>query len=242
MADASASTSTSNRIDAAQLLTHAPADALTSYFALEHDARRTKIHLRTDSRGRTLAFVCVCQTGIDLFRPLVVMRGPDSNALQDVLREALVPNRQYLFSASPNIQPDLAALCTISGESINAIYTLSRTAFRPVTNILVVGSKTPDRMLRASIAARNGGNAAEAGTSWLSSRFGEVYVQVLEGARGRGLGKSVVSAVSNDLLALNLTPLYITRTENKPSRALAERVGYQDTGTFEFSGACMRHA
>jgi hypothetical protein len=238
MADAS----TAQRIDAAQLLTHKPADALTSYFALEHDARRTKFYLRTDSLGRTLAFVCVCQTGIDLFRPLVVMRGTDSAALTDALREALIPNRQYLFSAPPGAQPDIAAVCAISGESVNAVYTLTRTAFRPITNLLVVSSRTPDQLLRASIAARHGGNAAEAGTSWISTRYGEVFVQVVDGARGRGLGKSVVSAVSNDLLAMSRTPLYITRTDNKPSRALAERLGYADTGAFEFSGACIRNA
>ncbi|NJM40187.1 MAG: hypothetical protein HC853_05195 [Anaerolineae bacterium] len=68
---------TQQRVSAAMLLTTKPSDALASYFALEHDEKRTKLTVREDERGRTLAFVAVCQTGIDLFRPLVIARGDD---------------------------------------------------------------------------------------------------------------------------------------------------------------------
>ena len=54
----------------AGLLSTQPADALASYFALEHDSRRTRLFVRNDARGRATAFVAVCQTGIDLFAPL----------------------------------------------------------------------------------------------------------------------------------------------------------------------------
>jgi ribosomal protein S18 acetylase RimI-like enzyme len=225
------------RIDAAQLLTNNPVDALTSYFALEHDPKRVKLYLRTAVSGRSLAFVAVCQTGLDLFRPLIVMRGDDSSALRDALKEALSPGRQYLLNAPPALQPDIAAVCSLSGESINAIYTLSALDHTPVVNIMVQTSATPDGMLRASVAARDGSNAAEAGTSWISSRYGEVFVQVAESVRRRGLGKSVVSAVCTQLLQRNRAPLYITRTDNVASRKLAERLGFQDTGAFELSGA-----
>lgn len=225
------------RIDAAQLLTNNPVDALTSYFALEHDPKRVKLFLRTAVSGRSLAFVAVCQTGLDLFRPLVVMRGDDSSALRDALKEAIAPGRQYLLNAPPSLQPDITALCSLSGESINAIYTLAAADHKPVVNIMVQTSSTPDGMLRASVPARDGGNAAEAGTSWISSRYGEVFVQVAEAVRRRGLGKSVVSAVCTPLLQRNRTPLYITRTDNIASRRLAERLGFYDTGAFELSGA-----
>lgn len=232
-----AEANTQLRIDAAQLLSHNAGDALTSYFALEHDTRRVKLHLRTAASGRTLAFVAVCQTGLDLFRPLVVMRGDDSSALRDALKEALAPRRQYLLSAPPTLQPDITALCELSGDSVNAIYTLNAANHTPVVNIMVQTSSTPDGMLRASVPARDGTNAAEAGTSWISTRFGEVFVQVAETVRGRGLGKSVVSAVCTNLLQRKRTPLYITRTDNVASRKLAERLGFQDTGGYELSGA-----
>lgn len=227
---------TTLRIDAAQLLTHAPADALATYFALEHDSRRTKLHLRTNSAGRTLAFVAVCQTGLDLFRPLVVMRANDSAALRDALSEALSPRRQYLLNAPPSLQPDIVSLCDLAGESVNVIYSLQAAAYKPVVNILAQSSRTPDGMLRASIPARDGGNAAEAGTSWISQRYAELYVQVAESVRRRGLGKSVVSVVCAALIERKRTPLYVTRVDNTASRVLAETLGFRESGAVELSG------
>jgi RimJ/RimL family protein N-acetyltransferase len=225
---------------ASQLLTDHPSDALTSYFALEHDPRRTRLFARTNDKGRTLAFVAISQTGLDLFRPLAVMRGEDMTALQDVLREALASRRQYLFNAPPTLQPDLETVAQLHGESVNAIYSLSAEDFKPVVNILVQNSRTPDGLLRASIRTRDGSNAAEAGTSWISSRYAEIFVHVIEAARHRGLGKSVVSAVSAQVLEMNRTPLYVCATSNTPSQRLAERLGYRNTGAFELSGALSR--
>jgi predicted RecB family endonuclease len=224
------------RVDAAQLLSTAPADALASYFALEHDAKRTRLYLRADRTGRTQAFVAVCQTGLDLFRPMVVMRAADDAALLDALGEALVANRHYLLSAPPSLRPVIDRMCVLNGESVNAVYTLSRADFKPVVNLLVVTSKTPDGLLRASIGARDGSNAAEAGTSWISTRYGEVFVNVHESLRNRGLGKSVVSSVCTELLERKRTPLYVTRTDNSASRKLAERLGFVDTSAFELTG------
>lgn len=221
----------------APLLTTQPVDALASYFALEHDARRTKITVRTDARQQPLAFVAVCQTGIDLFRPLVVVRGDDPAALSDALREALAPGRQYLFSAPVTLRPDLERLAHLHGETTNSILTLSRSDFQPVINILVQTSRSPDGLLRASIRARDEGHAAEAGTTWISTRYAEVFVRVAESVRNRGLGKSVVSAVSAQILDLNRTPLYSAARDNAPSQRLALRLGYRDTGGWELSGA-----
>jgi L-amino acid N-acyltransferase YncA len=225
------------RTSAAMLLTAKPSDALTSYFALEHDEKRTKLTVREDARGRTLAFVAVCQTGIDLFRPLVIARRDDSVAVQDALKAALTPRRQYLFSTPVTLRPDLDAACDLQGEQVNHVFSLGKADLQPIVNILVQTSRTPDGQLRAFIKARDGSNAAEAGTSWLSSKYAEVYVSVAEGARGRGLGKSVVSAISNQLLALNKMPIYVTGTSNTASRKLAERLGYRDTGAVELTGA-----
>ena len=225
------------RTSAAMLLTTKPADALAAYFALEHDEKRTKLTVREDARGNTLAFVAVCQTGIDLFRPLVVARGDDSAAVQDALKAALTPRRQYLFSMPVTLRPDLAVVCELHGEQVNHVLMLSRADFLPIVNILVQTSRTPDGQLRAFIKARDGSNAAEAGTSWLSAKYAEVYVSVAEGARGRGLGKSVVSAISNQVLERNKLPIYVTGTNNTASRKLAERLGYRDVGTRELTGA-----
>jgi RimJ/RimL family protein N-acetyltransferase len=225
------------RIDVAQLLTNSPADAMASYFALEHDPRRTKLFVRTDPKGRTLAFVAVCQTGIDLFRPLVLIRSVDSSALRDALSEALAPNRHYLLSATPSLRPDIVSIARLQDETINLIYTLSAADFKPIVNILAQSGRTPDGMLRATISTRDGNLAAEAGTSWISSKYGELYVKTEEAFRGRGLGKSVVSAVCVNLLEIKKTPLYITDQDNVASQKLAERLGCRNTGAYELSGA-----
>lgn len=233
---------TTQRMQLAALLTPKPVDAVAWYFALEHEARRTKLYLKQDSQGRVLAFAAVCQTGLDLFRPLVVMRGDDSNALQDVLRQALQARRQYLFNALPSMKPDLEAVAELHGEAVHAIYTLNASDFKPVVNIMVQTSKTPDGLLRATIKTRDGDNAAEAGTSWISSRYAEMFVKVMEAARNRGLGKSVVSAVCSQMLQAGRTPLYIVDPSNTASIRLAERLGYRNTNSFEISGALTPRA
>lgn len=226
----------------APLLTTKPVDAVAWYFALEHEARRTKLFLKKDAQGRTLAFVAVCQTGLDLFRPLVVMRGDDSDALRAVLKEALQARRQYLFNALPSSKPDLDSVADLHGEAVHAIYTLDNSDFKPVVNIMVQTSKTPDGQLRATMKTRDGDNAAEAGTSWISSRYAEMYVKVMEAVRNRGLGKSVVSAISTQVLQAGRTPLYIVDPSNTASIRLAERLGYRNTNTFEISGALTPRA
>lgn len=228
---------TAQRMQIATLLTPKPVDAVAWYFALEHEPRRTKLFMKQDAHGRALAFAAVCQTGLDLFRPLVVMRGDDAPALRAVLKEALQARRQYLFNALPINKPDLEAVADLHGDALHALYTLDRDAFKPVVNILVQTSKTPDGLLRATIKTRDGENAAEAGVSWMSSRFAEVYVKVIEAARNRGLGKSVVSAVSAQILQAGRTPLYIVEPSNTASIRLAERLGYRNTTSFEISGA-----
>jgi GNAT superfamily N-acetyltransferase len=233
---------TAQRMSIATLLTPKPADAVAWYFALEHEARRTKLFLKQDAQGRAIAFAAVCQTGLDLFRPLVVMRGDDSAALRALLKEALQARRQYLFNALPSNKPDLEAVAELHGDAIHAIYTLDRDALKPVVNILVQTSKTPDGLLRAAIKTRDGDNAAEAGTSWISSRYAEMYVKVIDAARNRGLGKSVVSAVSAQVLQAGRTPLYIVDPSNVASIRLAERLGYHNTNSFEISGALTPRA
>ncbi|MCL4505840.1 MAG: GNAT family N-acetyltransferase [Chloroflexi bacterium] len=219
------------------LLTSQPSDALAAYFALEHDARRTRLTVRTDARGRAVAFVAVCQTGIDLFRPLVVMRGDDTVALHTALHEALSPGRQYLFSAPVTLRTDIDQVANLYSETINKIYTLARPDFKPIVNILVQTNRSPEGLLRVGIRARDESWAAEAGTTWISSRYAEVYVRVVEAARNRGLGKSVVSALSAQLLDMNRIPLYSVAEDNIPSQRLALRLGYRDTGGWELSGA-----
>jgi RimJ/RimL family protein N-acetyltransferase len=220
----------------ADTLTDTPADALTRYFALEHDPRRVKLFARQNARGKVFAFVAVCQTGIDLFRPFVALRGEDGTAVRELLRESLAPNRSYLFSIQPKLRPDLEAECAVNNAEQNRIYTLSRADFRPIMNLMTQTSRTPDGLFRAVVRGQQDVIAAEAGVSWISSRYAEIFVRVEPSVRGRGLGKSVVSAVAHMALDAGRIPLYMTAEDNTASQKLAERLGFVNTGGHEVSG------
>ncbi|MCZ7546672.1 MAG: GNAT family N-acetyltransferase [Anaerolineae bacterium] len=57
-----------------------------------------------------------------------------------------------------------------------------------------------------------------------------MYVHTEPGARQRGWGQSVVAACTERVLRDGRTPLYLVDEDNEASRALAENVGYVDTG------------
>ena len=217
-------------------------DALAHHYAVEYDARRTKLFAmperpRLGPSDGQLTWAAVCQTGMDLFRPLLIARSSSDAELASVLKAVLIPGRQYLFSLPPDLKSKLERSCSLHGEQSNLIYVLSRESFQPVVNILVQGSMTPDAKLRATIRARDGSAAAEAGTNWQGARFAEVFVQVAEGARRRGLGKSVLSAVCAQLFEMGRTPILLAGGENVASQRLATRLGFQDTGARELTGA-----
>ncbi len=71
---------------------------------------------------------------------------------------------------------------------------------------------------------------AVAGVNWQSPAFAEIYVHTDAAARQRGWGESVVSAVTQAVLEGGRIPLYLVESDNEPSRALAEKLGYVDTG------------
>ncbi len=130
------------------------------------------------------------------------------------------------------------AFFAISAEVIASIYQLKPQRFRPVINVLVTRAPTPGGDPRFVIreqsfdrGARPAGPAvATAGVNWRSPHFAEIYAQVVPKARGRGLGKSVVSAASTWLLEQHVTPLYSVPDTNEASARLASSLGYEDTG------------
>jgi RimJ/RimL family protein N-acetyltransferase len=112
-----------------------------------------------------------------------------------------------------------------------------RSSFAPVINVLVTLSRPPDdaRGTRFVIRAADGTVVAESGTNWRSDEFAEVFVHVELAARGRGLGKSVVSACTAYLLDGNLRPLYVVDENNTESVSIAQALGYTDTGARELA-------
>jgi GNAT superfamily N-acetyltransferase len=216
---------------------HSPHDALAAYYALRHSELRTQLVLHRDERGSPDGFAAVCQTGFDLFQPLVVVRARSLDTAAWLLRRALSPLRSYHLSVPVELAPAVSAEVNVTAGAIHLVYEARRADFSPVLNVLVTSSRGPDGAPmgapRFIIRAADGSVAAESGANWRSDEFAEVFVHVEPAARGRGLGKSVVSACTAHLLDAQLRPLYIVDQNNAESVSIAESLRYTDTGARE---------
>jgi GNAT superfamily N-acetyltransferase len=221
---------------------HSPQDAMVSYYALFHPEDRTHLVLHTDQSGRVDGFLALCRTGMDLFRPLLTMRAANQEVAAGLISKALQPESPCIIAVSLDTRPVIEAFFTVSGETVAGVYLLKRSDFRPVINVLVTRAPTPGGDPRFVIreqsfdrgAYPSGQIVAQAGVNWRSPEFADIYVNTDPRVRGRGLGKSVVSALSNWLLEQRLTPLFAIAEDNDASLGLATGLGYQDTGARQF--------
>ena len=214
---------------------HDPADALTSYYALWHDPRRTQLTLHHNAKGRVDGFLTLSQTGADLFRPLVTLRAPNQSSVSTLVRSALVSERSYLMVVPVTLAPAVRQHLDVARSTLNHIYRLDPARFQPIVNVLVQQVSAADGTSRFQIESQ-GQVVAMSGTNWRSPTFAEVFVYVQPKGRGRGWGKSVVSACTAALLEDRLLPLYMMEESNESSVRIAEGLGYVDTGAREFAG------
>ncbi len=212
-----------------------PVDALASYYALWHDPRRTQLTLHHDSQGRVAGFVVVSQTGANLFRPLVTLRAPDESSAGDLLAAALAPGRPYQVIVPVTLASAVREYLEISRSGLTCLYRLDPSRFQPIVNVLVQRVTGADGTPLFQIESQ-GQLVAMSGTNWRSPTFAEVFVYVHPSGRGRGWGKSVVSACTVALLEERLRPLYMVDEDNKVSVHVAEGLGYVDTGHRVFVG------
>lgn len=212
-----------------------PSDALASYYTLWHDPRRTQLTVHHDDKGRVVGFAAVCQTGADLFRPLVTLRAPDASTAGQLLRSALTPNRPYRVVVPVTLAMFMREHLDLTQSHLTHIYRLNPLNFQPVVNVLVQRAAAADGSPRFQIESQEQ-LVAMSGTNWRSPTFAEVFVYVHPRGRGRGWGKSVVSACTADLIEARLSPLYMVEAENTASIHIAEGLGYADTGLREFVG------
>lgn len=216
-----------------------PADALASYYALYHPEDRTTlfIHRSPERGGRVDGFLALCRTGMDLFRPLLTLRVPDEEVAAELVENALPPEAAVMIAAPPDLGPMVEALFALSGEVTARVFQLERGDFQPIINVLVMQAPSPDGSPRFVIRGQSldrgarpvGPVLASAGINWRSPSFADIYVHVDPQARGRGLGKSVVSALSNWLLGQNVTPLYMVPDTDEASTRIAAGLGFRDT-------------
>jgi hypothetical protein len=204
------------------------ADAPTAYYALFHDPARSELVTQVDESGQVTGFAGCFRTGYDLFRPLVTMLCRDADCAAALLAQALTPGRPYLFFANINQLPLVGGSLQIDSYRILEIHRLQVSRFERTINVLVQSKTTPDGLPRCVI--ESGGMQAVAGVNWQSPAFAEIFVQTDGPARRRGWGESVAAAVTQTVLEGGRTPLYLVENDNEPSRELAEKLGYVDTG------------
>ncbi|MCZ7546673.1 MAG: hypothetical protein M5R40_25525 [Anaerolineae bacterium] len=141
------------------------ADAPTAYYALHHPPARTALFIEEDARGRAVGFVARCQTGLDLFRPLVTMRCPAQDTSAEgaarLLDRALTPGRPYLLFVPESQYPLAGGSVQVESERVLRIYRLDRARFKPVINVMVMQRTGQDGAPRYEV--RSGGVQAVAG-------------------------------------------------------------------------------
>jgi hypothetical protein len=199
------------------------ADAPTAYYGLYHDPLRSALFTRPAE-----GFVGRFQTGIDLFRPLVVMRCYRAEPAADLLAEALTVGRPYLFFANINQLALIGGSLELLSQRVLSIYVLDPARYQPVMNVLVVTKAAADGSPRAEI--HNGGLQAVAGVNWQSPGFAEVFVHTEPDARRRGWGRGVLATITGQLLQNGRIPVYLVEPNNEASVQLATSVGFIDTG------------
>ena len=208
------------------------ADGLASYYTLHHDPQRTRLTIHRSPDGQMDGFLTQCTTGIDLFRPIVTLRVRGEGGEGLLVEEGLAPNRPYLLIIPQPLLPRFEPYLTLSNPVVNRILRLEPSRFHPEMNTLVVSSTDRTGSPRAEIRAK-GEALAVAGVNWRSPIFAEVFVNVQENRQRRGWGRSLVNAVAAELVKMRVTPLYNAAEGNSASLALAEQVGFVDTGARE---------
>jgi GNAT superfamily N-acetyltransferase len=206
-----------------------PADALASYYALWHDPRRTRLTLHRDAGGRADGFLVVAQTGADLFRPLVTLRAPGPEAVAALLAATLAPHRPYQVIVPVRLASAVRDHLRLEKSTLTRLYLLDPAHFQPIINVLVQRVAGAEGAARFQIESQ-GQVMAMAGINWRSPAFAEIFVYVHPSGRGRGWGRSVVSACTVALLEERIRPLYAVDEDNEASQRIAEGLGYADTG------------
>lgn len=215
------------------------ADALASYYALYHDPQRTTLFVHRNTEDVVDGFLARCQTGFDLFRPLVAMRVRGSGALPVLLESGLSPGHPHLIALPARLAEQVTTHVALSEVARNLILRLEPARFRPVINVLVARSQDLSGNPRA-IIRRGDQTVASAGVNWRSPIFAEVYVQVDAAFWSRGYGLSVLSAVVEELLKKQAMPIYAVERSNEASRKLAQEIGFVDTGAREVMAQAVR--
>jgi hypothetical protein len=181
-------------------------DAILAYYGLEHPINRVKIFVRYSESNRPTGFVIVAQTGLDLFRPLVLPNIISEEALGSLLGEALNPMQPILLALPLEQRTWAEKFLEISNSNVSELLRLEGNSFNPLINVLVAPNRGADGLMRFEINAQSGARAA-AGINWQGESFAEVYVETDQESVRRKFADSVLSALCQYLLERKMLPL-----------------------------------
>ena len=215
------------------------ADGLATYYTLHHKPERTMLVVHHNDNGKADGFVVRCQTGIDLFRPVVTMRLRGNGDVAELLDQALQPGRPYILVVPASLQDRVESHLELTDITHNQILRLDPNRYHPEINVLVSTRVDEAGHPRAEIL-QQGKVAAVAGINWRTPIFAEIFVHVQPERRQRGWGRAVVNALVGELIKQQITPLYSVDEENDISLELASSVGFVDTGAREITAQAIR--
>lgn len=220
----------SNRRKLATLIDpHSARDALPAYYALQHPEDRVRLFGYEPAQGEPRGFLALAKTGLDLFRPLAVPFVGRREILIRLLRDALDAGQPFLINLPAEQLKWLDNDVDLQNVQVAELLRLEPGAYEPVLNVLVVEAESPDGTVRYEIRTATGLHAA-AGVNWKGEEFAEVYLEASDAARGRGLTKSVLSAIVGRLLGERRLALYRVETERISVKTEAFRLGFRPTG------------
>jgi len=215
------------------------ADGLAVYYTLHHDPKRTQLFVHRNGDDAVDGFLVRCQTGMDLFRPLITLRARGSASIKPLLTEGLQPNRPCIMVFPKNLLERVRPYVSLDNMTVNHIFRFDPSQYRSEINVLVLHSTSPDGLPRTEIK-RGDEVIAAAGVNWASPDFAEIFVNVETDEQMKGLGRAVLTGLVTDLLKRRVTPLYVTAEDNEASLKLATRAGFVDTGAREIMAHAVR--
>jgi len=214
-------------------------DAILAYYALEHPIQRVKIFVSHSESDQPTGFVIVAQTGLDLFRPLVLPHANAEETFGKLLDEALNPMQPIMLSLPIEQRAWAEKFLELSNSGVSELMRLEGNSFNPVLNVLVTPNKGADGLMRFEINAQSGAQAA-AGINWQGRSFAEVYVETDQESARRKFPDSVLSALCQHLLERKLQPLIRYDESLGIEYDSLDRIGFLSTGSRILLGQAIK--
>jgi hypothetical protein len=202
---------------------------MAAYYAFNHPPNRVKLYGFYPNEYPPTGFLALAQTGLDLFRPLVVPFVGHPEALKALIQAVIRPERPALLYLPLEQRVWIEESVELTQVQPSELMRIDPNRFEPLINVLMVRSTTPTGLTRFEIRSQTGVHAF-AGINWKGNRFAEVYVGGDPEARDRQFLKSVLAAITKDLFDEGRLALF--RVEEGDTRAMVEamEIGYRTTG------------